>query len=283
MSMKISAISFCQKRLMPLLTAVSLAYPVKLGNAGLVDLSKCVNSLPIINTPSIKDLEGLKIVKSVNFKGGISYMFDSASVKILKKRIRKPDALISYSAPIENKKNVYLEPFGMFFANRPQGNNVRPHLGLDIFVSPYSRKPKEPVVVMAPLDGVVISHKRARKEDNVISNCVTMLGVDGRRYSFDHLARSTDYTDSIPLPVVGTILKRGDEIGYVGSTGETTMWHLHLIVMTDEQLAKQQKSKFWQELAQKTEYCRLTGQVNPLDENSAGKIAKFLSEYRLRK
>lgn len=69
----------------------------------------------------------------------------------------------------------------------------------------------------------------------------------------------------------------------MGSTGETTMWHLHLIVMTDEQLAKQQKSKFWQELAQKTEYCRLTGQVNPLDENSAGKIAKILSEYRVRK
>ena len=283
MGMKISAISFFQKRLMPLLTAVSLAYPVKLGNTGLVDLSKCVNSFPIINTPSIKDLEGLKIVKSVNFKGGISYMFDSASVKILKKRIRKPDALISYSAPIENKNNVYLESFGMFFANRPQGKNVRPHLGLDIFVSPYSRKPKEPVVVKAPLDGVVISHKRARKEDNVISNCVTMLGVDGRRYSFDHLARSTDYTDSIPLPVVGTILKRGDEIGYVGSTGETTMWHLHLIVMTDEQLAKQQKSKFWQELAQKSEYCRLTGQVNPLDENLAGKIAKILSEYKVRK
>ena len=61
------------------------------------------------------------------------------------------------------------------------------------------------------------------------------------------------------------------------------MWHLHLIVMTEEQLAKQQKSKFWQKLSKSSGYCKLTGQVNPLDEKSAGPIAKILNKYRINK
>lgn len=279
-----NSITNLPKKLVPLLTAVSCAFPLKCGNSTVNGISKSQTaSLAVLNKPDIKDLEGLKIIKSLNFRGGISYVFDSLSLKILKKRIRKPDNLISYTAPIENNNNIYLEPFGMFFAERKSGNIARPHLGLDIFVSPYSRKPKEPVVISAPIDGVVSSHKRARKEDNIISNSITMLGVDGRRYAFDHLARSTDYNDSIPLPIVGTILNKGDKIGYVGSTGETTMWHLHFVVMTDEQLEKQQKSKYWKELEKICGYCNLSGQVNPLDEKSAGPIAKILGEYRIKK
>lgn len=274
------------KKLIPILTAVSFSVPLKCGNSTIKNLDRVSNTIvSVVNKPNLKDLEGLKIIKSVNFKGGVSYQFDSKSVEILKERIKKPDKLITYTAPIENANNVYLEPFGMYFADRPNENTnkMRPHLGLDIFVSKFSRKPEKPVIVKSPLDGVVISHKRARKEDNVISNSIIMLGVDGRKYAFDHLARSTDYNDSIPLPVVGTILKKGDKIGYVGSTGETTMWHLHLIVMTEEQLAKQQKSKFWQRLSKSSGYCKLTGQVNPLDEKSAGPIAKILNKYRINK
>ena len=272
------------EKLIPLLTAVSCAVPLKCADSTIKSISKCPNTfVSVLNKPNLKDLDGLRIIKSVNFRGGVSYIFDFPSVKILKKRIKRPDSLINYIAPIENKNNVYLEPFGMFSADRQSGNIVRPHLGLDIFVSPYSRKPKEPVLISAPIDGVVISHKRARKDDNIISNSITMLGVDGRRYAFDHLARSSDYEDSIPLPVVGTILNKGDKIGYVGSTGETTMWHLHFVVMTDEQLEKQQNSEYWKNLENISGYCKLTGQVNPLDEKSAGPIAKILRKYRIQK
>lgn len=283
--MKISAISHIfNKKLMPLITTVAMSVPMKTADSSmrLSNISK-QDIVQVFNKVNPKDLLGLKIIKTVNFKGGVTYKFDSTSVEVLKSRIKCSEKLVTYKPPIENNKNIYLEPFGMFFANRPIGHEVRPHLGLDIFVSPYSRKPVTPVVVQAPLDGVVISHKKARENDNIISNAITMLGVDGRRYSFDHLARHNDYNDSIPLPKVGTILKAGDKIGYVGATGETTMWHLHLIVMTDKQLEAQKKSNYWLTLSEKTGYCSLSGQVNPLDEKKAGPIAKFLNQYKIRK
>ena len=235
--------------------------------------------LPDTNSLFIKDLNGLKIVAETNFVGGVSHRFDDKSVQKLKERIKKPDSLLEFRAPIENRENIYLEPFGYYFANRPGNGKKRPHLGLDIFVSPYSRKPETPVQIQSPVDGVVISHKRAREEDNVISNCVILLGRDGRKYAFDHMARPDDYNDSIPMPTVGTILKAGDPIGYVGCTGETTMWHLHLSVMTDEQLEKQQNSKYWKRIASQSGYSKLKGQVNPLNPDEAGPIAYLLSEY----
>lgn len=281
--MKILPVSlFSPKKLMPVITAAAIMVPVKTAQESFTHFPEIVRTVAQLNRLDNSVLKGLKIVKSVNFKGGISYMFDSASVKTLKHRILRPDSTVKYTLPIKNNENVYLEPFGMFFADRPNGKQKRPHLGLDIFVTPLARKPTEPVTIYAPLDGVVISHKRAREEDNVIANCITMLGVDGRKYSFDHMARSTDYADSIPLPTVGTILKAGDKIGYVGSTGETVMWHLHLIVMTEEQFQKQIKSKYWNEMSQKTGYCPIRGQVNPLDVKQAGPIAKLLNEYRIK-
>ncbi len=284
--MKIIPTFITHKRILPLFTAVSLMVPLKTAKETTNLLPNVFNSAYIIpNSKSLHKnvIQGLKIIKSVNFQGGVSYMFDSLSVKILKDRIMRQDSQIVYKLPIKNTKNVYLEPFGMFGADRPNGKDIRPHLGLDIFVSPYSRKPKSPVTIYSPIDGVVISHKRARKDDNVISNCITMLGVDGRKYSFDHMARPTDYKDSIPLPTVGTIINAGDKIGYVGATGETTMWHLHLIVMTDEELQKQVKNQSIVDMAKKSDYCPIRGQVNPLSEKDAGPIAKLLNEYRVKK
>ena len=226
------------------------------------------------------DLEGLKIITEVNFAGGVIHCYDSASVQKLKQRIFTPESQLTFKAPIENAPNIYLEPFGYFFANRPNGNKKRPHMGLDIFISPYSRKPKNPVLIQAPVDGVIISHKRARKEDNVIGNAVTLLGCDGRKYSFDHMARPDDYPDSIPMPTVGTVLKAGDPIGYAGCTGETSLWHLHFSVMTDEAKQMQLNSKMWQTLASQAGYSKIKGQVNPLDKKAAGPVAELLSKYR---
>ena len=282
--------------LFPILTITAMSVPIKMGPEQQVlskDSTNTANTESTISTTSSsiyylsndncispKDLEGLKIIADTNFVGGISYRFDDESIQILKDRIQMPDSLLEYKAPIENAKNIYLEPFGYFFANRPNGSKKRPHLGLDIFVSPNSRKPKKPVLIQAPVDGVVISHKRARKKDNVVANCVILLGRDGRRYTFDHMARPEDYKDSIPMPTVGTILKAGDPIGYVGNTGETVLWHLHLAVMTDEQLEKQNGDKYWQKIASQSNYSQLKGQVNPLNPDEAGPIAYLLSEYR---
>ncbi len=270
-----------QRKIIPIITTVATLFPLKTAKEVPVNMLQITKTEQLIVEPlTSKVLNGLKIVSDTNFVGGITHHFDEKSVAILKKRILKPDSLIKFKAPIENANNVYLDPFGMFFAQRPGGKTIRPHLGLDIFVSPYSRKPKEPVIVQAPVDGVVISHKFARKGDNLVSNTLTILGVDGRRYAFDHLARPEDYPNPIKMPIVGTIVKTGDKLGYVGATGETTLWHTHLVVMTDEKLAKQQNSRFWLEYSQRTGYCNLKGQVNPLDKKEAGPIADLLNEYR---
>lgn len=282
-------ISLNTKKVLPLAIAMSSFLPMKntlLQNTGdikpnmeLTDNPACrVLSMPRFPSPAI--LDGLKTQNDTNFVGGISHHFTDNSIKKLKRRILRPENQIEYISPIDIDNNVYSEPFGYYFANRPtKDGNSRPHLGLDFFVTKYALKPKNPVVIKAPLDGVVISQKKARKEDNIISNAITMLGVDGRKYSFDHIARNTDYSTQIPLPEVGTILKAGDSIGYIGSTGETVMWHLHLIIMTDEKLKEQQESEFWKKLA-KNDYCPLRGQVNPLNKKEAGPIADVLLKIR---
>lgn len=278
--------SLFKKVLFPIITLATVAVPIKTGLEPNVLIKNSENTtdtpayyLPKKNCISPQDLNGLKIVTDTNFVGGVSHHFDDESVQKLKARIHKPDSLLEYKGPIENNNNVFLEPFGYFFANRPNGKKKRPHLGLDIFVSPRSRKPKKPVLIQAPVDGVVISHKRAREEDNLIGNCVILLGRDGRKYAFDHMARPSDYKDFIPMPTVGTILKAGDPIGYVGSTGETALWHLHLTVMTDDQLEKQKRNQYWQNFASQSNYSPLKGQVNPLNPEEAGPIAYLLSKY----
>ncbi len=270
-----------RKIILPILTASAIAFPVKTAEECAARMASDIPISMVYNSNKIqpRDLDGLKIVADTNFEGGISHRFDDESIQKLKKRILMPDSLLEYKLPIENTSNVYLEPFGYFFANRPYGNKTRPHLGLDIFASQFSRKPKKPVLIKAPVDGVIISNKRARESDNSISNCVVLLGRDGRRYAFDHMARPNDYKDSVPMPTVGTIMKAGDSIGYVGSTGETAMWHLHLTVMTDEEAEAQNASDAWRNLASRIKYCELRGQVNPLDREKAGPIADSLCKY----
>ena len=280
--MKIFSVGF-KKSLFPIVAAAAISFPMKTAHESPVKVSPIETPVCAVlpkNDIVPKDLDGLKIVADTNFVGGVSHRFDDESVQKLKERIYKPDSLLEYIAPIEKKSNIYLEPFGYYFANRPNGNKKRPHMGLDIFVSKLSRKPKKPVLIQAPVDGVVISHKRAREKDNLIGNSIVLLGRDGRRYGFDHMARARDYRDSIPMPTVGTILHAGDSIGYVGATGETVMWHLHFTVMTDEALDTQRESDYWKKLAAQSGYSEAKGQVNPLNREEAGPIADILSKYR---
>ena len=239
------------------------------------------NITAAINTLNESVLEGLKIVQDTNFVGGITHKFDDKSVEILRKRILRSPELIEYCAPIKNAHNIYVNQFGAYMAKRPGGKFTRPHLGLDIFgSSPSTKKPANPIHVRAPLDGVVIAHKCARKTDNVIENKVVMLGVDGRIYSFGHLARPEDYAQKADMPKVGTILHKEDLIGFVGRTGETELWHTHFMIMTEENLQKQLSNPLWLKYSLKTKYCPLLGQSNPLDSAEVGYIANILQEYK---
>lgn len=226
-------------------------------------------------------LKDLNIIVETNFRGGKTTKFDSLSVEKLKNILKMDTLDRAESAPIKNAPNVYLCDFGMFGAKRPGG---RPHMGLDVFVTPYSRKPKQPVLISSPIDGVVISSKKANDNDNLVSNSITIIGFDGKRYGFDHMARAKDYPKdkAVLLPQVGQIIKSGDSLGYVGSTGETSLWHLHLTVMSDEARAKQMADPKWVKLSEQSAYTTLRGQVDPLDEKEAGKIAKWLNQYAKR-
>lgn len=224
-------------------------------------------------------VKGLNIIEEINFRGGKTFKFDSVSVEKLRQKILKSPELITYSPPIRNSKNVYLCDFGMFGAKRPGG---RPHMGLDVFVTPNARKPEKPVPILSPIEGVVIANKKANPNDNVVANSVGILGVDGIKYSFDHMARAEDYPafKAILMPQVGQIVKLNDTLGYVGKTGETDLWHLHFTVMTQEGLKNQLADSSWINKSKKSPYTALRGQVNPLDSLVAGKIAKVFNVYR---
>ena len=217
----------------------------------------------------------LKKIKTINFRGGVTETFDEASLEVLRKRILKPQDEIPYCFPLKGADRIYTEPFGEFLAPRPGGRN---HLGLDLFTTQYAKKPQKPVTIIAPVDGVVIANKFARPNDNVIANKIEILGVDGRQYIFDHMARGTEYPDSIARPELGSFVTMGTPLGYVGSTGETTMYHLHFSVQTQEQLKKQLQSDIWLERQKKSPYSELKGQVNPRDPEEAGPIADELNK-----
>lgn len=246
-----------------------------------VDKFEYANSVSVPKPSEIiaDNLAGLDIIEETNFRGGVTKMYDKASVERLKNRIVRSE--VKYSTPIELNKDLYLNPFGMFKAKRPGG---RPHMGLDIFVAKYGRKPKSAVKVLAPVEGVVIACKKANEKDNVVANSVTILGIDGKKYGFDHLARKSDFDakDAVELPQVGQIVKNGDVLGNVGSTGETDMWHLHLVVMTEDALKEQLTDPKWLDVSKKSQYTTLKGQVNPLDENITGELGAILNSIPVK-
>ena len=111
-----------RKVLLPVVTTIAaISIPIKTGTEKQIQpKTPSVYYMPATtNCISPQDLNGLKVVADTNFVGGVSHRFDEESVQKLKARIQKPDSLLEYKAPIENSKNIYLEPFGYFFANRP--------------------------------------------------------------------------------------------------------------------------------------------------------------------
>lgn len=272
------------KSIIPTMLLASAAlYPQKLAQK--TNLSASRNTFDVVKPVSVKkQLEMvtgfMEVIRDTNFAGGITHRYKCSDIDILRRILKRNTTLADYTAPVKNSENVYLEPFGMFFAKRPTG---RPHLGLDIFTTPLARKPKTPVPVMAPIEGIIVSNKKANHNDNIVSNCVGMLGVDGKTYLFDHLARENDYETSIKMPKIGEFVKKGDTLGYVGCTGDTELWHLHFVVQTEESLELQKKNKMWNDYAKKSEFVTLKGQSDPLNEQESGYIARCLNEYRKQK
>ncbi|MCD8378541.1 MAG: M23 family metallopeptidase [Candidatus Gastranaerophilales bacterium] len=270
-----------RKAIVPFAFTLGVMNPIKFGPALRTPVKDTFVKTCIVDKLSqAADMaHSMEIKNDTNFTGGITRTFSKENIEKLRQTISRPTTPTDYTAPVKNDKNVYLEPFGMFFAKRPGG---RPHLGLDIFATPLAKKPKEPVVITAPVDGIVISNKKANPDNNLVANCVGLLGVDGRKYAFDHLARATDYKTSVVMPELGTVMHKGDTIGYMGATGETSLWHLHLGIETEEQLAKQQNSVMWQKISKNSPYSKLKGQVDPLNEEEAGLIARKLNEYSIQ-
>ena len=223
----------------------------------------------------------LQIVKETTPEGAVIMKLDEASIQKMKNNpnFKQTDAQAKFKAPIEQAPSLRLEKFGYYFQNRPNGNKKRPHLGLDIWVTDYSKKPASPVLITSPIEGIVISEQHSTP-DNKIGNTLIILGRDGRRYAFKHMANSSDYSTSVAMPKVGSYINLGDKLGYVGATGNTAMWHLHFEVMTDEAKKKQEKDPNWQKASSESQYVEIRGNVNPLDRKEAGPIADILNHYK---
>jgi murein DD-endopeptidase MepM/ murein hydrolase activator NlpD len=101
-------------------------------------------------------------------------------------------------------------PIGSYFGRRrdPFTGEPETHKGLDIIALYGSR-------VLAPADGKVLVAGR----EGDYGNLVILDHGNGVTTRFAHLARFQVQP--------GTAVRRGDVIGYVGSTGRTTAPHLH--------------------------------------------------------
>ena len=87
--MKISTISHAiSRKFMPILTTVAMAVPMKTANSTMRVTAQTQDKfVSIINSITPSDLKGLKVIKEVNFKGGVINKFDSASVEKLKQKL----------------------------------------------------------------------------------------------------------------------------------------------------------------------------------------------------
>ena len=138
------------------------------------------------------------------------------------KRINKETKLIAKAkSHWSNNENVplqflkpaegpYSSPFGLrrFFNKQPR----KPHSGLDIAASKGSP-------IIAPADGIIINTGK--------------YFFNGNTVFIDHgqgLITMYCHMDSINIKE-GTVVKAGDEIGKVGSTGRVTGPHLHWSVI----------------------------------------------------
>lgn len=230
-------------------------------------------------------LKDLQTIENINTRGGITHCYSDSSLVVLKNRLVESKIKTEYIHPIDTAIKPYIPSTGQFGSIRPFG---RLHLGIDIYPRLYGRKPKNPVPVVSVSDGIVISVKKSPDNDykNIIANNIKIMSPDGKIYSYDHLGRKNDYKSEkyYPLRDLGSIVNCGDTLGYVGKTGETEIWHLHFSVEDLNIKKEQENNPVWKKLYSKyTDFATPKGQVDPLDNEKAGKISDYLKQYRVDK
>ena len=112
--MKISTISHAiSRKFMPILTTVAMAVPMKTANSTMRVTAQTQDKfVSIINSITPSDLKGLKVIKEVNFKGGVINKFDSASVEKLKQKINQNKRILTIIATIIDPPATMLNVVG---------------------------------------------------------------------------------------------------------------------------------------------------------------------------
>ena len=115
-------------------------------------------------------------------------------------------------------------------ASNPSGYN---HDGTDIVIYPfpYTKMNENTVEVIAAATGVILSKRDTNVDRNCVwgtgrpSNNLTLLHEDGSKTRYIHLKQF-----SLTSKMVGDTIEQGEFIGIVGSSGNSTVPHLHFEV-----------------------------------------------------
>ncbi len=158
--------------------------------------------LPEPLTPSVLAAEIARLASVVDSKADELRVLES---RLLEKRVR--DRLLPTTLPV--KDAVYGSPFG--HRSDPIGGGRAMHEGID-----FNAETGTPVVVAA--DGVVLSAAYHPEFGNLID----VDHGDGLVSRYAHLSRMDVRA--------GQLIKRGELIGAVGTTGRSTGSHLHFEV-----------------------------------------------------
>ncbi len=114
--------------------------------------------------------------------------------------------------PIAEPQNWYFDD--TWYASRDNG--ARRHTGTDINAA-------EGTGLLACVDGII--HDAGDGEGT--GNYIVVTGADGTQYHYYHMVQP-------PTLKAGDIVQKGDVVGYVGNTGNSTANHLHFTIITTD-------------------------------------------------
>ena len=179
---------------------------------------------------TVRALQNALIAAGVEVKGGVDGVFGGATFVALQKYQTSNGLEITgtLTPPTAIKLGLISAPsiqISVFpvqglcsYENTwhaPRGTN-RLHLGVDIIA-------KEGNLLYAVADGT-ITKMYTSGTDKLAGNGVRLTKADGTYFFYGHMLRVADGI------AIGTPVKAGQVIGYVGKTGDTNTPHLHLEV-----------------------------------------------------
>jgi peptidoglycan hydrolase-like protein with peptidoglycan-binding domain len=179
---------------------------------------------------NVRTLQKALIATGIEVKGGADGVFGGATFVALQKfqkanglevtgRVTPPTAIkLGLIAPPSVQIAVFPVQGLCSYENTwhaPRGTN-RLHLGVDIIA-------KEGNLLYAVADGKITKMYTAAS-DKLAGNGVRLTTADGTYFFYGHMQRVADGI------TIGTAVKAGQVLGYLGKTGGTTTPHLHLEV-----------------------------------------------------